>query len=310
MGGEALDALGDRLRTLRRFFDLEKIAATRIRQDDVTRYYAVNRLAYSRFHNRQRFVHMGISDGDLFREEDLARQAEKMHDLIGGRPGLSVLEMAPGRGGNAAWLARRNPGCTFLGLDASSVQLRYARRAARALPNLRFERGDYHDLRALKTGSVDLAFVIEALCHSDRPGHVLAEVARVLRPGGLLAVYDGYREKPDAGSSPDETLAARLLETGVAVARFQTHDDLLALARQAGLTVVDQADHSRAVLPSMLRFERKAARLLARPWLAHAVARTLPAKFTGNIVAGALFPELMRRGVFSYRYTLFRKPEG
>lgn len=304
---EPPDTLAMKLHTLRRFFDLEKIAATRVRQDYVTAYYAVNRLAYSRFHNRRRFVHMGISQGDSFRVEDLAHQAEQMHALIGGRSGLAVLELAPGRGGNATWLADRNPGCTFLGLDASPAQLGYARRAARALPNLRFAFGDYHDLGTLEDASVDLAFVVEALCHSDRPEIVLGEVARVLRPGGLFAVHDGYREKPEAETTPDEALAARLLETGVAVAHFQRYGELLALAEQAGLEVVEKADHSRAVLPSMMRFERKAAGLLARPLPAHLVARALPAKFTWNIVAGYLFPDLIRSGVFSYRYTLFRK---
>lgn len=305
---ESGNALAEKLRTLRRFFDLEKIVATEVRQGYVTGYYAVNRLAYSRFHNRRRFVHMGISEGDSFRVEDLAHQAEQMHALIGGRTGLSVLELAPGRGGNTSWLAERNPGCAFLGLDASPVQLGYARRAARGLPNLRFVTGDYHDLGAVADGSVAIAFVVEALCHSDQPEIVVGEVARVLRPGGLFAVHDGYREKPEAETTPDEALAARLLETGVAVAHFQRYGEFLALAARAGLEVAGEADHSRAVLPGMVRFEAQAAGLLARPLLAHLFARALPAKFTGNIVAGYLFPELMRRGVFSYRYTLFRKP--
>ena len=75
------------------------------------------------------------------------------------------------------------------GIDADSAEIEHARAAAAtsATPNATFEVGDAYDL-PLPDESVDVVFghsVLEAL---DRPGDALAEMRRVLKPGGRLAV--------------------------------------------------------------------------------------------------------------------------
>lgn len=72
------------------------------------------------------------------------------------------------------------------GVDLSEAMLAVARRA---VPAARFVRGDLRDL-PLDDGAVDLAVVALVLSHLPDPTPALAELRRVLRPGGTLVVPD------------------------------------------------------------------------------------------------------------------------
>ena len=78
-----------------------------------------------------------------------------------------------------------------LGVDASPAMLALARaRLARAgLGHCAVRRADMYRL-PLPGGEVDLAVLQMVLHYAEDPGRVLAEAARVLRPGGRLIVVD------------------------------------------------------------------------------------------------------------------------
>lgn len=105
-------------------------------------------------------------------------------------PGGRIVELASALGGPARYLARRF-GATVLCVDGDrrmhAAALAVARGEGlqeRCLPLLaRTER------LPLATASCDAAWSQDALCHMDKPG-VVAEAARVLRPGGLFAFTD------------------------------------------------------------------------------------------------------------------------
>ena len=48
-----------------------------------------------------------------------------------------------------------------------------------------------------------------------------SEIARVLRPGGVLTLFDGYLTQPLAQLSADEALAAELTAKGMALDHWQ-----------------------------------------------------------------------------------------
>jgi SAM-dependent methyltransferase len=106
-------------------------------------------------------------------------------------PGDTVCDLACGDGPLIERLIARGvaPG-RIIGVDASAAELRRARRrpALRGV-DLRRERAQ---ALSLPDGSVDLVLCHLALMIFDDVEGVLAEVARVLRPGGTLsAVVDG-----------------------------------------------------------------------------------------------------------------------
>lgn len=98
--------------------------------------------------------------------------------------GLDVLDLASGEGAGSAMLAGVARHVTGVELDGETVE--QARRSYVA-GNLSFEQGDALDL-PLPDGSVDVVVAFETLQHLPNQARFLAEVKRVLRPGGLLLV--------------------------------------------------------------------------------------------------------------------------
>jgi ubiquinone/menaquinone biosynthesis C-methylase UbiE len=101
-----------------------------------------------------------------------------------------VLEAGCGSGAICRDLARWPGVGEVVGLDPSAVFLARARELAAGIANLRFEEGD---ARALPQGddAFDVVVLHTCLTHVPGPEQALAEVWRVLRPGGSLAVLDG-----------------------------------------------------------------------------------------------------------------------
>jgi ubiquinone/menaquinone biosynthesis C-methylase UbiE len=106
------------------------------------------------------------------------------------RPGARVLEIGCGTGSVTRVLADR-PGVTeAVGIDPSPVFISKAQELAGAGANLTFEQGDGRSLR-FADADFDAVVLHTTLCHVPQPERVLAEAFRILRPGGMLAVFDG-----------------------------------------------------------------------------------------------------------------------
>jgi SAM-dependent methyltransferase len=103
---------------------------------------------------------------------------------LAGLPPGSVLDAACGTGRHAVWLAAR--GHTVTGVDASPEMLA---RARAKLPEARFELGELTAL-PLPEASVDAALCALALVHVPDLRPALAELARVVRPGGRVVISD------------------------------------------------------------------------------------------------------------------------
>jgi len=304
---ELSPAIEARLADLDRLFDLDALAGAETDPSAIRRYYRATRWAYSRLHDSQNTLHVGLSRDGEVRPDDVFAQLEIIDEHLP-TDASHVLELATGRGANAAWLAERHPGLTIEGIDLSPDQLDYARKAARGHPGYRPRQGDYHDLSATRAESIDLAFVIDALCYSERKGDVLAEVARVLRPGGLFLVFDGYAVRPAVEMAEPEARAAALLARGMAVPEFEAYERFQETAAAGPLQLWDETDLSAEVVPGVRRFERLAARYIKRPGLARMANAMLPKALTGNVVSGYLFATLLEAEVVSYWLTVLRKP--
>jgi ubiquinone/menaquinone biosynthesis C-methylase UbiE len=111
--------------------------------------------------------------------------AERLVDEAGVGPGISVLDVACGTGivARRAWDRMDGRG-TVTGLDLNEAMLTVARRVG---PGIEWRQGDAADL-PFADGSFDVVLCQAALMFlPDRTG-ALAEMRRVLAPGGTVAV--------------------------------------------------------------------------------------------------------------------------
>ena len=115
-------------------------------------------------------------------------------EYLGGREPGVALDAACGTGRFAEFLAGR--GHQVIGVDSSPEMLAYARRR---VPDGEFHVGEL-DRLPLSDDSVDVIVCALALVHVRRLQPVMAEFARVLRPGGDLVISDIHHELVTRGS--------------------------------------------------------------------------------------------------------------
>jgi SAM-dependent methyltransferase len=115
-------------------------------------------------------------------------------EYLGGREPGVALDAACGTGRFAEFLSRR--GHRVIGVDSSPDMLA---RARRRVPDGEFHVGEL-DRLPLPDDSADVVVCALALVHVPRLQPVLAEFARVLRPGGDLVISDIHHELVTRGS--------------------------------------------------------------------------------------------------------------
>jgi ubiquinone/menaquinone biosynthesis C-methylase UbiE len=105
-------------------------------------------------------------------------------------PNARVIEVGCGPGPVTRALASRAGVGEVVGVDPSPIFVAKARELGASLRNLSFVEGDALAL-PLDAESCDVVVFHTTLCHVPGPAVALAEAMRVLRPGGILAVFDG-----------------------------------------------------------------------------------------------------------------------
>lgn len=101
------------------------------------------------------------------------------------RPAL-VVDLGSGTGRSTAlWAARA---AQVVGVEPSADMRQQAERRAAGLPNVRYVAGWSH-ATGLPDASAEIVTISQAL-HWMEPEPTFAEVARILRPGGVFAAYD------------------------------------------------------------------------------------------------------------------------
>jgi ubiquinone/menaquinone biosynthesis C-methylase UbiE len=150
------------------------------------------------------------------------------------RPGHLVLDLGCGPGTDLTRLT--GVGATVLGVDHDPAMLAEARRRMAGHPGVTLCRADAHAL-PLAGAVVDRARVDRVLQHLADPARVLAEVHRVLRPGGVFGMAE-----PDwdtlAIADPDEDVSRRFARFVAGQVRNPTIGrQSVRLCEQAGLRV-------------------------------------------------------------------------
>ncbi|MGW4212071.1 class I SAM-dependent methyltransferase [Lentzea sp. NPDC004789] len=173
-------------------------------------------------------------------------------EIVDSLPAGVALDAACGTGRYAEFLAGR--GHRVIGVDSSPEML--ARARAR-VPEAEFVLGDLHRL-PVDDAEVDLVVCALALTHVPALGPVMAEFARVLRPGGHLVIADMHPERVALGSVP----AVR--DADGRPGRLSAHRHLIGDYLRAALPVGLQV--RRCEEPLLPVGERPAAAAAVGPW--------------------------------------------
>ena len=156
--------------------------------------------------------------------------------------GETVLDLGSGAGADALISARRvGPAGRAIGLDMTDEMLELARANAReaGIDNVEFVKGYIEDI-PLADASVDIVISNCVINLSADKRKVLAEAARVLRPGGRFAVSDVIAD-PDM----DEATRTDMQQWTGCVAGALTRDEFEQVLAEAGLTDIELRETHR-----------------------------------------------------------------
>jgi cyclopropane fatty-acyl-phospholipid synthase-like methyltransferase len=179
------------------------------------------------------------ADGSL--AEATERMTGELITRLDARPGHHVLDIGCGTGRPALRLARET-GARVTGITVSRHQVTIATTAARdegLHRQVRFEHADAAHL-PYDDASFDRALALESMFHMPDRARVLKEAARVLRPGGRLAVADIILREPvhdPAHRTVVERFCALMRTTSV-----ERIDAYPALVEAAGLELLEITD--------------------------------------------------------------------
>lgn len=298
------EELNKKLKDIEKLFDIKKILKIKIDNRYIQKYYRINKIPYSLFHTKTGFIHMGLSKGKKFKEKDLFGQAKIIDGYIKKLNAKKILELAYGRGANCIYLAKKNPKSSFYGVDLSQGQIEYAYKSSKNSKNLYLKKGDFHELKEFKKETFDIIFIIEALCYSNNERKVFKEVYRILKPKGIMIIFDGYVTL----TNNNKIKAAQLLAAkGMAFKNFSIYEKTINLAEKERFKIKLSKDLSKEILPTLEKFEKSSSSYFKRPRLFRRLNRILPEKFTLNAVCGYLLPTLIRMNEASYYLTILKK---
>lgn len=288
-----IDEMG-RFINLDRFIDGEKNSLKQIRS-----YFRINHWAYRRFHSQDGFMHFRISPNGYFTDEDVYFQPDSVSEFI--KPGAVVMELGFGQGANLLYLARCHPEATFYGLDL----LPYKKKDLPA--NVKTLAKDYSNLSEFADNSVDVIYAFETIVYCSDKVKVMKEFCRVLKPNGVFIVYDyALADELQTFDGPIQKAIA-LISKGGAAAMIESLAAWNDHFEKAGLKLETSVDYVRQTLPDLKRLERKADKIMKRPWLARVMFWLLPDQFVANIILGYLGYDAGNAGIGGYQKWVCRK---
>jgi SAM-dependent methyltransferase len=169
---------------------------------------------------------MGLAGPDTEEEHRIALQ------MLAISPGDRVLDVACGPGNFTLDFALAAGNGPVVGIDSSETMLGVAVRENQ-MGNLTYVRGDACDL-PFREGSFDAVCCFAALYLIEQPMQALAEIVRVLAPGGRLALMSSCNR------GPVPTFAANTVVRGLSGVRFFGRDELTQALEAQGVIGIEQ----------------------------------------------------------------------
>jgi SAM-dependent methyltransferase len=224
-------------------------------------------------------------------------------DVIGRLPRTSeplhVVDLGCGVGASLCYLAERLP-IRGTGITLSHVQAELAaqRIEKRGLSDrVVCIEGDYCNLPA-GLGPADVAYAIESFVHGPVPARFFAECARLIRPGGALAICDDFRR---SSGEPAATRAIEQFCEGWHINALLESGELHSLAREAGFEHESTCDLSPYLEIHRARDRAISALVTLLGWL------PLDRAPLRHLLGGSALQTCLDRGWIGYDLAVFRR---
>lgn len=195
-------------------------------------------------------------------------------------PGLHVLDIGCGLGGTARFLATEH-GCRVTGVDLTPEYVETGNNLTRDLglaSSIELKLGSALDL-PVSDAAFDRATLLHVGMNIDDKTRMMAEAARVLKPGGLLGIYDVMRTNDGPLAYPvawaeDEQTSFVATPTAYAAA-----------LDSAGFDVTEETDRGLLALEFFGRIKRRIAQGGPPPLGLHLVMGANARDKLGNMLA-------------------------
>lgn len=275
----------------------------------VSKYYDQTYLDYFWMLNLKKHhnLHYGYFDGNARTIPQAIRALNvKLAKVAGIQEGQHILDAGCGVGGSSVWLAEKFNVCVT-GITIVDSQVAMAKKLAKKHKvgkRVTFENRDF-----LKTGYADNAFdvvwAIESMSHAKDKQKFVQESFRILKPGGVLVISDGFLG--DVGTKNKMEEYQQMLDGWIVpnLVTTDTFKEFLLKTRFQNLKIYNS---TKKVLPFSKRLY-----LLARIGLPISIVlqffRVRNKTQTGNVRTALLQYPALKRGVWEYGILSAVKPK-
>jgi sterol 24-C-methyltransferase len=180
--------------------------------------------------------------------ESIKRAEYHLCSRLGMKPGVRAIDVGCGVGGPMRNMAIFS-GATIDGITINEYQVKIGNKynQMHGLADLcRLTQGDFQNL-PWPDSTFDVAYAIEATCHSPDRVQTFSGVARVLKPGGLFAGYEWVMTHKYDPNNKDHIRIKEGIEVGNGLPTLVDGQTIIDNLEKSGFEVLDQYDANRGV---------------------------------------------------------------
>ncbi|MCJ1399594.1 Delta(24)-sterol C-methyltransferase [Xylographa trunciseda] len=173
----------------------------------------------------------------------IARHEHYLAHMMGLKDGMKVLDVGCGVGGPAREIAKF-AGVNIVGLNNNDYQIERATRYAAKeglSSQLSFTKGDFMQM-SFPANTFDAVYAIEATVHAPSLEGVYSQIYRVLKPGGVFAVYEWLMTDAYNNDNPKHREIRLHIEQGDGISNMVKVSEAIAAIKAAGFVLEHHED--------------------------------------------------------------------